>query len=212
MATQQEYPFQPDGTVPVGGGYGSSKQKTRVPGNEDIPSRENPKDVNTLAGFLVSFSKSEIGEYWELREGNNSIGSSAQENSVLLAEKHVSGKHANINISKDTQNNSWKLQLVDLSSTNGTELNGNRLPIYSGVEIKNNDKIKIGEYTLVLFVADKYVNGLSQNDKFQATATTQNSGWGGNQGYPDYSSENFYNNANSTGADYNSQRKGKTRT
>lgn len=166
--TKSDNEFQQGGTVSNDNysTFGNVKKKTIVEGQENVTTRENPKNLNVLAGFLISFSRTEIGEYWELREGNNSIGSSS-ENSVLLSEKHVSSKHANINVSKDTQGNSWKFQLVDLSSTNGTELNGNRLPIYSGIEIKNNDVLKIGEYTLLLFTADKFVHKLSKSEKFQ---------------------------------------------
>ena len=172
-------------------GFSSSSKKTIIEGQEETSSRENPKNLNVLVGFLVTFSKTEIGEYWELREGNNSIGSSA-ENSIELSEKHVSGKHANLNVSKDASNNSWKFQIVDLSSSNGTELNGSRLPIYSGVELTNNDRIKIGEYTLVLIAADKFVMNLFKSDKFQGT--TQNISYD--------SRDYFSSNDNSTRASY----------
>lgn len=170
--TQSDNDFQKDGTVSNEGfigGFEASKKKTMVEGQGEITAKENPKNQNVLAGFLVSFSKTEIGEYWTIREGNNSLGS-AQNSDVLLNEKHVSEKHANINVSKDSANNCWKFQLVDLSSTNGTELNGDRLPIYSGTEIKNQDTLKIGEYTLMLFITDKFVNNLSKSEKLQAAA------------------------------------------
>jgi len=160
-----------DGTISndiYSAGFGTSRKKTIIEGQEELPAKDNPKNVNMLAGFLVSFSRSEIGEYWDLREGNNAIGS-APENNIVLSEKHVSSKHANINISKDVQNNCWKFQIVDLSSTNGTELNGVRMPIYSGTEIKNNDLLKIGEYTLMLFATDRFTHKLTKSDKFQST-------------------------------------------
>ena len=183
---------QNDGTISNDnsfGGYNNNKKKTMVDGQEEMTSSENPKNQNVLVGFLVSFSKTEIGEFWELREGNNSIGSS-QENQIFLAEKRVSAKHANINISKDSQNNCWKFQLVDLSSTNGTELNDNRLPIYAGQDIKNNDKIKIGEYTLVIFVADKFIHNLLKSEKFQSSIKVS------------YDSRDFNFTGDSTNANY----------
>ena len=177
---------QKEGTVPNDSNFGNSenKRKGTVPGNDDIPIKENPKNQNILAGFLVSFSKTEIGEYWEIREGNNSIGNSS-DNSIKLNEIHVSGKHANINVSRDSQNNCWKFQIVDLSATNGTELNGEKLPIYSGKEIKNNDKIKIGEYQLLLIAVDKFVQNLNKNNKFQGSSQTTG-----------YDSEDYFTNAN----------------
>lgn len=191
--TKSDNEFQKEGTVSndnFSGGFGTAKKKTIVDGLEEINSTENPKNLNVLAGFLVSFSKTEIGEYWELREGNNSIGST-QENNIFLSEKHITSKHANLNVSKDAQNNCWKFQLVDLSSTNGTDLNGNRLPIYSGVEVKNNDILKIGEYTLMLFVTDKFQHKLIKSEKFQATAQSIS-----------YDSKDFFSSNDGTKADY----------
>lgn len=154
---------------------------TKIEREEKISSKENPENLKVLCGMLVSFSKTEIGEYWELREGNNSIGSSSSENTIVLSEKHVSSKHAIINVSKDNQNNCWKFQLVDLSSTNGTELNGSKLPIYLRSEIKNGDKIKIGGYVFLFLIVDKFVNQLSKNNKFQEATH-----------YRDYDSRHYF--------------------
>lgn len=176
MTTKFNNDFQNSGTSSddsFSSNFSSGKKKTIVDGSEDISAKENPKSLGILTGFLVSFSKTEMGEYWDLREGNNPIGST-EDNTIFLAEKHVSSKHANLNISKDAANGSWKYQLVDLSSTNGTELNGQRLGIYTGVEIKNNDIVKIGEYTLMLISVDKFLHKLSKSDKFKGS--TQNSG------------------------------------
>lgn len=155
--------------------------KTMVEGSKSETSKDDPNRANVLAGFLVSFSANGAGEYWPLREGNNSIGQS-NENDIVLKEKHVSVKHANINISKDVVNNCWKFQLVDLSSTNGTDLNGRRLPIYSGIELKPNDKLKIGEYLLMLVTADKFVNQLTKNENFQSPS--QPAGYDSRDYYP----------------------------
>ena len=148
----------------------ATNKKTIVEGHEPEISENPHEQLNVLAGFLVSYSKKDTGEFWPLREGNNAIGQSP-ENDVILGEKHVSAKHANINVSKDSENDRWKFQLVDLSSTNGTELNSQRLPIYSGVEIETNDKLKIGEYVLMLFATDKFLHQLSKNEKFQTPAS-----------------------------------------
>jgi pSer/pThr/pTyr-binding forkhead associated (FHA) protein len=159
---------QNDGTIPNGGGfenYALSKKKTLIGEQEETISVENPKSKYALAGFLVSFSKTETGEFWDLREGNNAIGSTP-DNDIQLQEEHVSGKHANINVSKDAPNNKWKFQMVDLSAANGTDLNGTKLPIYTGVDLNSFDKIKIGEYEAVLFATDKFIHGLQKSEKF----------------------------------------------
>lgn len=58
------------------------------------------------------------------------------DNSIVLNEQHVSGKHARIIV----RNNS--LSIEDLNSTNGTYLNGTKLN--GKVRLSNKDEIKIG--------------------------------------------------------------------
>lgn len=174
-----------DGTIPdsnfqnpYSSGTGNFKKRTIIEG-EGASDENIPEQLNTLAGFLVSFSKFETGEYWELREGNNGIGTS-QENSIILNESHVSGNHAKLNVSKDSKNNKWRFQLVDLSSSNGTFINDDRLGIYTGFDISSNDKIKVGEYELILIPADKFINSLVKNPNFKSLQSF------------DYSSKDLY--------------------
>lgn len=150
--------------------FGETKGKrATMPGDlEEENTKNSSESIYTLAGFLVSFSKTEKGEYWPLRQGNNTLGSSA-ENSIILEEVHVSDKHAILNITKSNENSSWKFQLVDLSSTNGTYLNDNPdpLPVFQGTVIQDNATVKMGEYILKLFSADKFIHQLSKNEKFK---------------------------------------------
>ena len=162
-------------TVPGGSGYaqppaggGAPRRKTMIDSGDEPPAEAAAAPENTLAGFLVSFSRSETGEFWALREGNNALGSST-ENDVQLPEQRVSAKHANLNVRHDPGTEQWKFQLVDLSSSNGTYLNGQRLDIFTGVTVEPNAKIRLGGYELLLISADKFAHGLSRNDQFKAT-------------------------------------------
>jgi hypothetical protein len=167
-------PARRDATVPGNaeyappGGGGSPRRRTMIEGANDAPNEAGATPENPLAGFLVSFSRTEAGEFWPLREGNNSLGSSA-ENDIPLAEQRVSGKHANLNVRHDAGTSAWKFQLVDLSSSNGTYLDGKRLDIFTGVTIQPNAKIRIGGYELLLLAADKFAHGLSRNEAFKPT-------------------------------------------
>lgn len=58
------------------------------------------------------------------------------DNSIVLNEQHVSGKHARIIVRNDS------LFIEDLNSTNGTYLNGTK--INSKTRLSNKDEIKIG--------------------------------------------------------------------
>ncbi|MCY7352663.1 MAG: FHA domain-containing protein [Cytophagaceae bacterium] len=156
----------PGGQMPAGGG--APRRKTMIEGDDESPANAAAVPQNTLAGFLVSFSNTETGEFWALREGNNPIGSSS-ENDIVLSEQHVSGKHASINVRNDGPNLNWRFQLVDLSSSNGTYLNDERLDIFTGVTMQPNDKLRIGGYEFLLLSADKFVHGLTRNDQFKAT-------------------------------------------
>lgn len=57
-------------------------------------------------------------------------------NSIVLGDQHVSGNHAKVIVRNDS------LYIEDLSSTNGTFLNGNK--INGKVKLSNKDEIKIG--------------------------------------------------------------------
>ena len=58
------------------------------------------------------------------------------DNSIVLADQHVSGNHAKIIVRNDS------LFIEDLNSTNGTYLNGNK--ISGKMKLTNKDEIKIG--------------------------------------------------------------------
>lgn len=73
-------------------------------------------------------------------EGTTTIGRSAQHNSIVIQEAFVSSEHALIQAYHDQY---W---LSDLSSTNGTLLNGGR--IEDETLLKTGDEIKIGSVIL----------------------------------------------------------------
>jgi hypothetical protein len=162
----------------IGVGNPQASKRTMV-GDGAAPRQDEKKRITTLAGFLVSFSNSDSGDFWPLREGNNSIGTE-KGNEILLHEKHVSGNHATINISHDGKSNSWKFQIVDKSSSNGTFVNGERLTIYQGFVLKNRDLLKIGEFELMLFTTDRFENNLVRNPNFldgRSSADYSESNW-----------------------------------
>ncbi len=160
----------------VGNGSASFSGTGTIVGHDPIA--PSSKHRPTLAGFLVSYSRTPNGELFELREGNNSIGS-AKTNTIRLNEKHVSGEHSKINISPANEGKDWKLQIVDLSSANGTYVNSERLDIYSGFTLNNNSKLKIGEYELLLMVIPRNSIQTEPNPNFKETAKT-----------PDYAAQN----------------------
>lgn len=128
-----------------------------------IPSRK-------LAGFLVSYSHLDTGEYWPLYLGKNDIGKST-ECDVVLRERQVSDLHATINIrrikNKNNDNSPLAYIVSDNNSTNGTQVNDEDLVDKSNLlKLKHNDIIDIGEYRLMLVALDNIILGLSVNPNF----------------------------------------------
>lgn len=191
MGTKVNNPAsQHNSTVPVNQNIGGSVKTggTIISGHEDDQKSDNPENLNTLLGFLVSFSRTDSGEYWVLREGNNFIGKEA-DSTVKLNEDTVSGKHATLNITRNAEENKYDIVLVDTASTNGTFINGKKILAYNGKIVSNNDKIKIGNYELKLIIIDKYLENLTKSEYFKEVIDY------------DYSSRDFY--AGGTAAKYN---------
>ncbi len=169
------------GTVPMNNqGSGNVKGSgTIIAGHEGDHKIDNPESVNTLVGFLVSYSKSEFGEYWVLREGNNFIGKE-RNCTVKLQEGTVSSDHAILNITRNEEERKFDIVLIDRASANGTFLNGKKILAFNGVIGKNNDKLKVGNYELKLIIVDKYAENLKKSEAFKGIVEY------------DYSSREFY--------------------
>ena len=79
----------------------------------------------------------DVGKEYRLNEGETVIGRGGSSN-IILPEPQVSTRHAQITIEGDQ----W--HITDLSSTNGTILNGQR--IRGKVTLSLGDRIKFGSY------------------------------------------------------------------
>ena len=124
-----------------------------------------------LAGFLVSFSRVEEGEYFPLYYGNNNIGSGADAK-IRLNEERVSAENANISVWTDEENNCWYVQVVVRESTNPIAINGKKvLQIGQGIRIEHGTRITIGGYELYVVIVDKFKLGLSKNPEFRGKAS-----------------------------------------
>ena len=128
--------------------------------------RQEPVRNKPLVGFLVSVSRTPEGEFWPLRLGENIIGS-ASECSVRLNEAKVSEKHAaliiQINEEENFQLNVW---INGLNATNGTYLNKKLITRQTVTACKNEDKIKIGSYELLLLLFDVNRHEMKQAERF----------------------------------------------
>lgn len=174
-------PSAHEGTVSNNHHYEAAAKKggTIISGQENSPADGQLSAGNPVAGFLVSFSKTESGEFWVLREGNNFLGKD-HDCTVRLNEVTVSGKHATLNITVNAEENRLDIILIDTASVNGTFLNGKKLLAYNGVVVRDTDKLRIGNYTMKLMIVDRYAENLHKSEVFKEVLDY------------DYASRDFY--------------------
>jgi pSer/pThr/pTyr-binding forkhead associated (FHA) protein len=164
------------GTIPGGQkGYQRPEPNVQVENGTVIPGmngnatpggpRQEQGSGKPIVGFLVSVSRSDEGEYWVLRQGQNTIGSGSNCN-ILLSESAVSGVHAVLAVHRNPgDNNRLSVGLIDRGSSNGTFVNGNYIG-FNPIQCKNLDKIKIGNYELLLMLFDAVDFEMKKADNF----------------------------------------------
>ena len=149
--------------------YGSFvKKKTVIEGQQSSAASQSffnsSKRTAPLVGFFVSYSNIEIGEFWELQEGRNTIGSSAT-CSIVLYEKTVSSHHATLIVRRSGNDNRLMFILSDENSSNGVRVNEKDIETEK-YQCNNFDKIKIGGYELLIITIDRNSHNLKKNDNF----------------------------------------------
>lgn len=163
---------------------GMADKGTTIPGmgNFNEPSNQPSQNVTPgkpIIGFLVSVSRTEAGEYWVLYQGQNSVGSGPNCN-VVLPEASVSGVHAILAAHRNPNNdNKLNVGIIDRGSSNGTIVNDNYIG-FEACQCKNGDKIKIGNYELLLLLFDVVEYKMTKVDNFISKEEE------------DYSDRNFY--------------------
>ncbi len=93
-----------------------------------------------VVGWFVALSGDQKGDDFRIRDGQNTIGS-APDADTVLHDTAISAKHASLRY-KDQ-----KFFITDLDSTNGTFLNEGTEPI-AREELKDNDILRIGDISL----------------------------------------------------------------
>lgn len=143
-------PSQNNGT---GGGHTTPQGGTCVPNGipnlmgEPVYGQAPQKPI---VGFLYSISKSNVGEFWPLHIGSNSIGRSPNCD-VCLQEGTVSENHATLVVRVMKNPEKVIASVCDSSSTIGTMINGESLG-FDQRECLNGDIITIGAHYDLLFI------------------------------------------------------------
>lgn len=120
--------------------FGGTPLVLSVPGEMKatlMPESNQPQIQQQFSNaFLISNEQE-----WHLKKGDNSVGRKST-NDIQLDDPYASGSHGKI-IATETE-----ISFTDLASTNGTLLNGAKLPPNEAVRITPNDEIVIGNLTL----------------------------------------------------------------
>lgn len=152
---------------------GKRKRMTQIPGMTDVVQPDTPTAINPLSGkpirgFLYSISRGVVGEFWPLRQGKNTIGSSPKCD-ICLPEATVSEEHASITIRILEAQGKTIASLKDTDSTNGTKINGADID-FDANPVKNGDIIRFGlNYECLLLIIDTDVIGLKVSKDFIPT-------------------------------------------
>lgn len=159
--------YSREGYNPQGEGQPQGGKKTRFPGMEEGLERPQQQQVygKPIRGFLYSISRNMVGEFWPLRIGKNTIGSSPKCD-ICLSEATVSETHASITIRVLENQEKTIASLKDTDSTNGTKINGEDVD-FDANKLQNGDIIRFGtNYECLLLLIDTKETGLKVSEGF----------------------------------------------
>ena len=146
---------------------------TYVPNPFGAPAPQNLQNQKPIVGFLYSISKSNVGEYWPLRIGSNSIGRKT-DCDICLGEATVSEQHAVLVVRQMKNPEKLIASICDARSTCGTMINGESLG-FDPRECYNGDIITVGEhYDLYFILLDAKQLGLNVCRDFMGTQAMVN--------------------------------------
>jgi diguanylate cyclase (GGDEF)-like protein len=133
---------------------------TTVPGA--VASAEGGSDPSR-ARYLIVLSGGIPGAMLALADGPNWIGR-APDNALLLADASISRQHACIEIDPG-----GPAHLTDSGSTNGTFVNGRRLPPGERTELEDGDRVRFGAACVLKYVRPAPCEEAYQREMYERT-------------------------------------------
>jgi pSer/pThr/pTyr-binding forkhead associated (FHA) protein len=105
-----------------------------------------------LVGFLVSFDHAELGQYWPLHQGRNSLGrqGTAAGADIEIAHPTTSSLHAVLL----ARARPGRVIVEDNRSTNGTFVNENALAPGQRWELRDGDRVRFGLFETLIKIID----------------------------------------------------------
>jgi len=113
--------------------------------------------------YLVVISGGIPGAMLRLSAGGSRLGRSG-DNTIQLPDPSVSRYHAFLGTDDEGQT-----RLTDLGSTNGTFVNGQRLPVETPVRINDGDRLQFGSGVIVKFIRPDAFEEQFHQDMFERT-------------------------------------------
>jgi len=122
--------------------------KAVSPGTGRDPEQVEPSALRSLAGFLVSYDQSELGMFWPLYQGQNTLGRKGAGAGLDIEIDHptTSSRHSVIYASSRP----GRLKVEDAGSTNGTFVNDAALERGKKYELKDNDTLRFGGFNVTV--------------------------------------------------------------
>jgi hypothetical protein len=133
----------PAGYAPAPGyAHGIVPQSSAIPGSAQDPDSVPEGAPRVLAGFFISFDIDPHGRFWPIYQGRSRIGrqGSGTELDLELDHPTTSSRHAVAYASACP----GRIKLEDTGSTNGTLINGARLPPGTRHELNDGDRVRFG--------------------------------------------------------------------
>ncbi|MCG9894160.1 MAG: FHA domain-containing protein [Fimbriimonadaceae bacterium] len=141
LAPQSRRAVRSGDTISLGGfslkvGAPGEAQKTQMPGDGRTKAMAVVPTTGKKAGILL------IGdEEVALTHGTHSLGRRS-DNDIPVADPHVSGRHGQVEVDDSG------IHFTDIGSSNGTLLNGAKLPPHTRTRLQDSDVLKIGSTEL----------------------------------------------------------------
>lgn len=120
-------------------------QKDTVPQDPEQLARGAPL---ALAGFLVSYDERELGQHWQVFQGQSTVGrkGAAAGLDVEIDHPTTSSRHAVMLASARPA----RIKLEDVGSTNGTFVNDMKLDHGKRYELKDGDLVRFGGFVTIV--------------------------------------------------------------
>jgi hypothetical protein len=144
-----------DGSLaPAAPGPNGTGRPRPSPGELREPALDIGPDVpRVLVGFLVSFDHAELGQYWPLHQGRNSLGrlGTAAGVDIEIAHPTTSSLHAVLL----ARARPGRVIVEDNRSTNGTFVNDNALAPGQRWELRDGDRLRFGLFEALIKIIDR---------------------------------------------------------